>query len=127
MDYPSNFFKDFITSMSSQVPRTTASTKSLLVFACSKGKCKKHVVAVQTKKVIPIPVPYPVYPKKKKKCCKHKKHKKQKALVVTVHDKCCKKHKKHHCGCGFGGYQYYNYYDYLAPPYFYDYYYDYYG
>lgn len=121
MEFPQDGFSTNIFNTPS-VASYSRSAPSLLVSACGKN-CKKHVVAIETKKVIPVPVPYPVYPKKKK-CCKKKKHKK--ALVVTVPDKCCKKNKGC-CGGGFGNY-YYNYYDYLAPPLFYDYsYYDYYG
>lgn len=69
-------------------------------------KCKSQpVIAVETKKVIPVPVPYPVY--KKKKC-----KKKPKTIVVTIPEK-----KKCYSGCN----QPY-YYDYYAPPLYYDYY-----
>ena len=117
------FFETSLSSfLSPSLSLSKVKSSSLLVSAGCGKKCKKHVVAIETKKVIPVPVPYPVYPKKKKKCCKKKG--KNKAIVVTVPDKCCKN--KGCCG-GFANYGY-NYYDYIAPPLFYDYsYYDYYG
>lgn len=85
-------------------------SSSLFVSAGCK-KCKsKPVIAVETKKVIPIPVPYPVY--RKPKC---KKKYRPKTIIVTIPEK-----KKCYGGCGGGGGQYY--YDYYAPPIYYDYY-----
>ena len=81
-----------------------SSLPSLVAEAGCK-KCKsKPVIAIETKKVIPIPVPYPVH----KKC---KKKKKPKTIVVTIPEK-----KKCYGGCGA------YYYDYYAPPIYYDYY-----
>lgn len=92
-----------------QISDQSSHRTGLLVSAGCK-KCKsKPVIAIETKKVIPIPVPYPVY--RKKKCKKKPKHK---TIVITVPEK-----KK--CG-GYGGCGQQYYYDYYAPPIYYDYY-----
>jgi len=78
------------------------------------AKCKKKIIAIETKKI--IPVAYPVYKKKKETY-----HKPPQTIIVHVPEKkkkcCCKKkHHKKRQSYGYG-------YDY---PYYYDYvYYDY--
>lgn len=97
----------------------TVAVLAAMSLNCCEAKCKKKIVAIETKKIIPVAVP--VYKKSKEK------H--PKTIVVKVPEKehkcCCKKehHKKcHHCGNGGYGYGGYGY----GYPYYYDYvYYDY--